>query len=346
MDIPSIYIWPFLRGISLLPQVHSPEMTLNKQSEHRLVSPIPKQLGRFPEKCTENCTRSWTILPHRSSVQVSCNNLQSPIKMKFFTIPFSKIAFCAVALLGLLSSCAKEEMQPEQASQLFYPESDLLAEDSPWQSRFVDITYHYNYNGDRFTVVHTVDQTTSEILESTGEVEKEDDFISNSATTQNIVYDVSRLGEQAIATTYLFDSVEELEAFLGEDNTASKSCNYWEDPGSAIFQYFEHAGHTGHLSDLTKPAARILNWNNVMSHNNDKISSFYVSGGPHSNSLNNLSYNGMIRLYHDICYGGSTIYFLTTTTVLQVPNLAVIGPRYNRSYNNDKTSSIKGYWSH
>ena len=269
------------------------------------------------------------------------------------------------AILGLLTlaGCQKEMEIP--AAEISSETRE--ASGSVFNTRLVDITEQYDYYGETFSVTYTLDQETNEIVDARGDVERAEALFTGENAPMGQVVTIGNMDKEAVTRIQLFKTQEEAEAEVGGFEQACKSCVYAELAGDGSFRFYDHAYYAGELIDLTKHNIRGLHWNNVMAHNNDRITSIAADGVEFTKRGSDIDGWFVPRLYifDDICFSGPATYFMASRETLssyyengyryfrfryemRIPNLAAVSVYlgYYQGYStwNDRISSVKCVW--
>ncbi len=266
-------------------------------------------------------------------------------------------------LLGLLCIVALSVTgcQTDTVSEVTDEQADFEIAKRDSQESITSVKHNYDYNGDRFSVTYVVNNDSGEVLRSSGDVNRIDEYVAAGREPQAILFsnlqDIgSGLTQSQVAPTavefdvMLFTSNEEMEAYveraagsaIPDTGSASISsgaegpCYSFTASGVGDFYFFKHAYYSTEMTSLRRLDDRYFQNHYVGNTHNDEMSSLAVF-----KPFNRRTYT---VLHKHSCFNGKSLAFYQGpgATGFGVPNLSWFGMGWFGNWN-DEVSSLYGY---
>lgn len=258
-----------------------------------------------------------------------------------------------------MTSCQTDSVTevPEEQSEIENSEREASAS----YDGVTTVEHNYNYNGDRFTVKYVVNNLTGDVMETSGDVERMQSYISSGREPQGILFtNLEDIGSRAPSgqaapshislDVLLFDSNEAMEAHVeraagspipSTSNTsitrgAEGPCISVSAAGVGDFYFFKHAYYSTEMTSLRRLNRFYFLNHWVGSTHNDEMSSLAVFKPAERNSYT--------VLHKHSCFNGKSLAFYQGPgpVGLGVPNLSWFGLGWFGNWN-DEVSSMYGY---
>lgn len=255
----------------------------------------------------------------------------------------NKMFLLLLVVSTMIFSCSKDEVSED----LEVSEVNLLIKESKntrEESRIQEITHNYNYYEDRFSVIYTFDNETDEIIDVSGDVERAEQLFANEESGPNeFLYEDYEENDTTI-NIRLFNTTEELNDYAGisqEVNSTNRvACvdvdnnnNYGSD-----FYYYQHKNYGVEMIGMRRTFKSYYQDTWVGSAYNDQLTSFIAFRRPGFRRV-------FVGLRQHACFGGKNATFISTNTIMAVPNLKHLytGPWWwSRSWNDYVSSTYGG----
>ena len=268
--------------------------------------------------------------------------------MKRLKILFGVLCIVALSITGCQTDAVSETPEEETGFEITK------------QANVTNVTHNYSYNGERFSISYALDNESGEVLSTSGDTDRAESLVSADREPQAVLYtnlpdsgdrvDAADVPSQVEIDVQLFDSVEEMEAYVERDSgtrlptegnsevaaRAAGPCISFSGSGTGNFYYYKHAYFSTEMTGLRRTSRRYF-WNHwVGSTYNDQMSSL-IATKPYNRRVYTI-------LYEHSCFNGRAIGFYrgTGNYGFGVLNLKWYRLRWWRSWN-DQVSSIRGY---
>jgi hypothetical protein len=284
--------------------------------------------------------------------------------MKKIKILFGILCIVAISITGCQTDSVSET--PEEQADF------EITKRATAENNETVVKYNYTYNGERFSVNHTVDNESGEVLRTEGDTDRATSMFASEEGPGAILFsnledrgDIGDPADTALTTedpsyveldVQLFDTVEEMEAEVertsgggrlptGDEAQVSggESCTSAQSWGYGRFYYYKHKNYNSEMTGLRRYNRSYFRNHWVGSSYNDQMSSL-IALKPYNRYI-------YTKLYQHSCFNGKVIGFYQGRYrgygfgIRNLKWYKLSGWLWWRTSWNDQVSSIKGYSS-
>ena len=267
-----------------------------------------------------------------------------------------KIFLGAICIIALSFTACQTDAVTETPEE---QQVDFETSERATAASITTVQHNYDYYGERFSVKYVVNNDSGAILETSGDVDRAQSYLSSDRVEAVLFTNLDDIGprlssDAAIADfvsldVQLFNSLAEMESQVERSagsaipDTANAVATGAEGPcisvsafGFGDFYFFKHAYYSTEMTSLRRLDRRYFLNHWVGSTHNDEMSSLAVFKPANRNSYT--------VLHKHSCFNGKSLAFYQGPgpVGLGVPNLSWFGLGWFGNWN-DEVSSVYGY---